>query len=210
MHRINRLLIAVLAFAGMASPTLARPVTDCPLRELPFSVDSPFVDVLLSPAARNIVEKASGRSFGNGPAMFVGTKPPTFAAILTVRTAGRYTGLNEAGLSTVDAALRGLPLTKLDKVARCARYDNDVPKFTLERGKPHLLLFEKINGFRDAPSVDAAHAAFVAMAEREGWSLVTTTSGGAFNRATLARFDAVIWNNISGDVLTLSQRQALK
>ncbi len=40
--------------------------------------------------------------------------------------------------------------------------------------------------------------------------MVTSESGGAFNAATLAQFDAVIWNNISGDVLTLSQRQAMR
>ncbi len=43
-----------------------------------------------------------------------------------------------------------------------------------------------------------------------GWQMVTSESGGAFNAATLAQFDAVIWNNISGDVLTLSQRQAMR
>jgi len=30
------------------------------------------------------------------------------------------------------------------------------------------------------------------------------------NTATLARLDAVIWNNVSGDVLTLTQRQAFR
>ena len=42
------------------------------------------------------------------------------------------------------------------------------------------------------------------------WPKVITDKGGAFNPATLARFDAVIWNNISGDVLTLGQRAAFK
>ena len=32
----------------------------------------------------------------------------------------------------------------------------------------------------------------------------------AFNPATLRQFDAVIWNNISGDVFTLSQRRAFR
>ena len=60
------------------------------------------------------------------------------------------------------------------------------------------------------PSVNAAHAAIVALAQRKGWNLVTTEMGGAFNPATLRRFDAVIWNNISGDVLSLSQRRAFE
>jgi type 1 glutamine amidotransferase len=85
-----------------------------------------------------------------------------------------------------------------------------VPTFTLEPGKTHILLFEKINGFRDSPSVEAAHAAFVAMGKRNGWSVVTTDKGGAINAKTLEQFDVVVWNNISGDVLTMSQRKALQ
>jgi Trehalose utilisation len=38
-------------------------------------------------------------------------------------------------------------------------------------------------------------------------AIAVTDKAGAFNPATLRRFDAVIWNNISGDVLTLSQRR---
>jgi type 1 glutamine amidotransferase len=72
------------------------------------------------------------------------------------------------------------------------------------------LLFEKINGFKDTPSVNGAHAAFEAMAQRKGWTLVTTDKGSAFSPAILRQFDAVIWNNISGDVLTLSQRRAFQ
>jgi uncharacterized protein len=85
-----------------------------------------------------------------------------------------------------------------------------VPKVDLPRGKPRILLFEKINGYRNGPSVNAAHAAFVALAARKGWGIVATQSGGAFNTNTLAQFDAVIWNNISGDVLTLSQSKAFE
>ncbi|MEO7248008.1 MAG: ThuA domain-containing protein [Novosphingobium sp.] len=196
--------------ATLAAPAIAKPVIDCPLRDAPYSLDSPLVDLLLSPTARGLIEKTTGRSFDKGPAMFTGTKPPTFAAILTVRTAGRFTGIKDDALPALEAALRKLPVTAADKVARCARYDNDIPKFTLAPGKPHILLFEKINGFKDTPSVNAAHAAFVAMAERKGWVIATTESGGAFNPATLKQFNVVIWNNISGDVLTLAQRKAFQ
>ena len=78
------------------------------------------------------------------------------------------------------------------------------------KGKPRLLLFEKINGFKDTPSVNAARAAILAMAERKGWAVAITDKGGVFNPRSLRAFDAVIWNNISGDVLTLSQRRAFQ
>jgi type 1 glutamine amidotransferase len=205
----NLLLTAVLA-TGVAWPAAARPVTDCPLRDAPFSVDSPLVDILLSPAAKAVLEHAAPGRFSKLPERFAGTTPPTFAAILSLREGGAMTGIKPEAMPAIDAKLRRLPVTAADKAARCARYDNDVPSFTLPAGKPHLLLFEKINGFKDEPSVNAAHAAFLAMAERKGWAIVTTDKGGAFNPATLRRFDAVIWNNISGDVLTLSQRRAFQ
>lgn len=212
MNLLRRILLAAAALvAGVAAPALARPVIDCPLRNAPFSVDSPLVDVLLSPAAKAAANKAAGGAFDKLPPRFAGTTPPTFAAILTLRTAGKFTGMKPGALAALDAELRKLPVTAADKAARCARYDNDVPKFaSAPPGKLRVLVFEKINGFKDTPSVNAAHAAFAAMAERNGWSLASTESGGAINPVTLGKFDVVIWNNISGDVLTLSQRKALQ
>ncbi len=209
MRSCTALILAALAVLG-AIPASARPVTDCPLRDAPFSADSPLIDILLSPAAKAVLTRAAPGRLDAIPPRFAGTTPPTFAAILSVREAAMFTGLKPDQLTAVDRELRALPVTAADKVARCARYDNDVPSFDLPSGKPHLLLFEKINGFKDEPSVNAAHAAFLAMAQRKGWAIVATDKGGAFNPATLRRFDAVIWNNISGDVLTLSQRRALK
>ena len=202
MRPLRQLTLAGIALIGsLTSPALARPVTDCPLRDAPFSVNSPLIDVLLSPEARSVVEKATGRSLDEGPAFFMGTKPPTFSAILSVKTAALFTGVKLEAMPELDAALRKLPVTRADKIARCERYDNDKPVFSPATGKPRILLFEKIN---------AAHAAFLAMAERKGWSIVSTESAGTFTPSSLRRFDAVIWNNISGDVLTLSQRKAFQ
>ncbi|MCW1429498.1 ThuA domain-containing protein [Novosphingobium sp. JCM 18896] len=210
MKTFAGLVLAAALAAGVAQPATARPVTDCPLRDAPFSVDSPLVDIMLSPAAKAVLEKAAPGRFSKLPPRFAGTTPPTFAAILSLREGSAMTGIKAEALPAIDAELRALPVTAADKVARCARYDNEVPRFDLPKGKPHLLLFEKINGFKDTPSVDAARAALTAMAERKGWALVVTDKGGAFNPATLRQFDAVIWNNISGDVLTLSQRRAFQ
>ncbi len=206
----RRLFAAALAALALSSPVAAKPVTDCPNRNAPFSTSSPLIDILLSPAAKAIVDSAMPGRLDKMPPIFAGTKPPSFAAILDLNTAARFVGGATDKIAALDAPLRALPVTAADKVARCARYDNDVPKVDLPKGKPRILLFEKINGFRDGPSVDAAHAAFVAMAARKDWGLVATQNGGAFNPATLAKFDAVVWNNISGDVLTLSQRKAFQ
>jgi uncharacterized protein len=212
MIRLSNGLLAVAALIGLAAvPAQAKPVTDCPNRDAPFSAESPMIDLLLSPAAKAIMAKAMpAKASSMLPANLAGTTTPSFMAILTLREASRFTGMDVARIPEIDKELRALPVTAADKVARCVRFDNDVPQFDLAKGKPHLLLFEKINGFKDTPSVNAAHDALLAMAERKGWAIASTEKGGAFNPATLRQFDAIIWNNISGDVLTISQRHALQ
>lgn len=202
-------VLAVCLGIAVSQPAMAATI-DCPLRDAPFSIKSPFLDVLLSPRARAVIDKAAPGRLDKIPARFAGTTPPTFAAILSVEMASMLTGIPAEKMPGIDAELRALPVTEADKAARCARYDNDVPALDLPAGKPRLLLFEKMTGFRDGPSVDAAHAAFVDMAKRNGWAIVSTEKAGVINARTLRQFDAVIWNNISGDVLTLTQRRALQ
>ena len=208
---MNRFRLALVGLAALvAGPSLAAAPVDCPLRDAPYSSASPLIDILLNPQAKAVADKAISGIATRLPPQFMGTTPPSFASILTLKEASGILRLPAVDLSAVDKELELIPVTAADKVARCARYDVDPPQFVIPNGRTRLLLFEKINGFRDTPSVNAAHAAFVAMAARKGWALVTTDRGSAFAPAILAQFDAVIWNNISGDVLTLSQRRAFQ
>ena len=172
MNLIARTGLALAAILGLAQPAQARAVTDCPNANAPFTAASPLIDIMLSPAARGMLDAEAPGKFSRLPSRFAGTTPPSFAAILTLNEAAGFVGVKPEEVATIDAALRGLRVTAADRRARCARYDNDKPKFDLPAGRPHLLLFEKINGFKDTPSVDAAHAALVAMAERKGWAIV--------------------------------------
>lgn len=204
----TRLLIVL---AAMPLPSLARTL-DCPLRDAPFSLDSPLVDVLLSDAAKAVLDQHTGGGTAKIPPMLSGTQAPTFGAIVTLRSvAGSGFLPKPADPAALDAALRALPVTDADRAARCARYDDERPDIgRLPPGRPRVLLFGKINGFRDVPSVNAAHAAIVALAAREGWSLFSTDKAGAMHPSVLRRFDVVVWNNNSGDMLTLSQRKAFR
>ncbi|MEO6718075.1 MAG: ThuA domain-containing protein [Novosphingobium sp.] len=213
MNRLLKTLFGAawtLAAASPVAATAASPLVDCPLRDAPFSTATPLIDILLNPRAKAVADQAMPGVATRLPPQFAGTTPPTFAAILSLKEAAGF--LRQPALDRVklDRELAVIPVTRGDKIARCARYDTIPPKFALPAGRPRVLLFEKINGFRDGPSVDAAHAAFVAMAQHKGWAMVTTQNGAAFTPAVLRQFDAVIWNNISGDVLTLSQRRALQ
>ncbi len=207
--KLYAVFLAALA-ATTTVPVSAEPVTDCPMRDAPFSASTPLIDILLSSQARTTIESELGVSFDGGPAFFIGTKPPTFSAILTLRELAGILKLSPEKVDRAVEALETVPVTDADREARCARYDNDTPEIELPEGKPKLLLFEKINGFKDVPSFNAAHEAVMEMAKRNGWAVVSTDKGGAMSPGFLGQFDAVIWNNISGDVLTLSQRQAFR
>ena len=67
-----------------------------------------------------------------------------------------------------------------------------------------------MTGYLDAPSVAAGHAALFAIAQRKGWSIVATDRAGAITPANLRHFDVVIWNNVSGDALTVAQRRVFR
>jgi len=204
-------IFTLIALSVMiATPAKAEPVTDCPLRDAPFSASTPLIDILLSPTAREAVEKAMGISFDGAPPQFLGTKAPTFAAILTLKEAAGFMRQPADKVADAATALEDVPVTDADRIARCARYDNDKPDFDLPEGKPAILIFEKINGFKDVPSFNAAHEALMKIAKRNGWTMVSSDRGGAMTPEVLAKFDAVVWNNISGDVLTLSERLALR
>jgi type 1 glutamine amidotransferase len=210
-RRSAGLLIALLGvapgFGGAAS--LPQPI-DCPLRDEPYSIDSPLIDVLLKPEAKAVVEREMPQLLQRLPPRFFSTTPPSFAAIISLRTLTSFKPQPQETLAPLNQALAELPVTAADRAARCARYDIELPHIVVPKGKPRLLLFEKITGFRDLPSVEAAEGALRAMAERNGWALVVTDKGGSVTPATLKKFDAVIWNNVSGDVLTLTQRRALR
>jgi len=199
--------VAAVFLAGLAAAPHAGAVTDCPLRVAPFSVDSPLIDVLLSAQATAVLHKTwpQARSL---PAMFTRTAVPSFATIITLRSLAGRPGF--PALDTLDAELRAVPVSDADQAARCARYDDDLPQVSGDAGVPKLLVFEKVNGFLHGPAIQAARDALKAIATRRGWSLTFTDRGGAMAPGFLRQFDAVIWNNVSGDVLTLSQRAALR
>ncbi|MBY0421214.1 MAG: ThuA domain-containing protein, partial [Parvularculaceae bacterium] len=212
VRRMMKPFLAMLCLCAQATlaHAAATAAVDCPLRDAPYSLDTPLIDVLLSPAARAAAETAAPGLTQGLPAMMASTSPPSYAAIVSMRGLVALRRMPENVLPPLASALAQVPVTEADKVARCGRYDVEAPSFRMPKGRPRILLFEKINGYRDGPSVSAAHKLLVDLAAREGWGIVAVDKGGAVNPKTLSKFDVVIWNNISGDALTLTQRAALK
>ena len=89
-------------------------------------------------------------------------------------------------------------------------YGKIPPQLPADMKRPAFLVFSKTNGFRNDDLIQAGNKALTEIAQKRGWGVYVTENSAVFNPEQLARFDAVIWANTSGDVLTLDQRKAFK
>ncbi len=75
---------------------------------------------------------------------------------------------------------------------------------------PAVLVVSKTNSFIHKEAIPAAESLIKKLGEENGWSVYITENGAVHNDQDLARFDTVIWNNVTGDILTESQKDAFK
>lgn len=195
-----------------AQTTADEAAVDCPAAFRPYSSGgTPLLDLMLNPAAKAVVGRDLPGFFAKLPPILTKPAPPTLADILTIRVmSSEFAPVPEPVLDKLDKDLAAVPVTREAAVARCARYDHTPPVLPNKLAHPAILIFSKSNGFRDDPSVNAASAALKTMAGHEHWTLFFSDNAAVFNAGDLKRFDAVIWNNVSGDVLTLAQRKVFK
>jgi type 1 glutamine amidotransferase len=76
--------------------------------------------------------------------------------------------------------------------------------------RPAVLVFNKTNGFRHEEAIPEADRVFSELAAENGWDVFVTDDAEVHEPDTLEKFQLVIWNNVSGDVLTLEQRESLR
>ena len=76
--------------------------------------------------------------------------------------------------------------------------------------KPALLVLNKANGFVHVDALPAADAMLRELGEKHGWDIFITDNAASHNAADLQKFAVIVWNNVSGDVLTEEQRAAMK
>jgi type 1 glutamine amidotransferase len=88
-------------------------------------------------------------------------------------------------------------------------YDMSPPSLPLF-SKPAVLIFSKANGFIHKEAIPAGKKAFAELVEKQGWEAFITDNAAVHSPELLKKFDVVIWNNVSGDVLTEAQREALQ
>ena len=89
-------------------------------------------------------------------------------------------------------------------------YDTEPVTLPVDLGKPALLVFTKTNGFRHEEAIPAGVALIESVAKRRGLRVFHTESGAVFTPESLLRFEAVVWHQVSGDVLNEMQKASLK
>lgn len=184
-------------------------ISDCPLGSAALSVDTPLFDILSNKEATEIIQQRMSGLIATLPPPISSTKLPSLSAIIPFRAVLR--NVTERDVEKLDTALRAIVLSPDYLRLRCARYDGAAPPALPAVVKhPAIMVFDRSNGFRDDPSINAASNAIQSMAKAEGWQVVFTSHASSFNASDLGKFDAVIWNNVSGDVLSLSQRAAFR
>lgn len=207
-----------MAVAGLLANPAAAAVasaSDCPAAWTPYSSNTILLDLLLDPRAVAVLDQQG--VLKGLPAILNKPTPPTLAAVMSPRwmltstfAGGGPSEATTAKLEAMDRLLGAIPITSEAAARRCARYDHVPPKLPKADRRPAVLVFEKITGYREDASVAAADKALVEMAARRGWSITSTSNGAVFNPEQLRPYDVVVWNNVSGDALTLPQRKAFQ
>jgi type 1 glutamine amidotransferase len=109
------------------------------------------------------------------------------------------------------AVLAGVAYYQLKSMGVIPRavYEHEAPTLPhFER--PAILVLSKANGYVHVDALPAGETMLKKIAGDRGWDIYTTENAATHNADDLAKFTVVVWNNVSGDVLTESQRTALK
>lgn len=89
-------------------------------------------------------------------------------------------------------------------------FDQRAPRITTQQCNHAILVFSKTNGYRHKKAIEKGNDFFSQLVKKNGWSIVVTENGAVFNPEQLACFDVIVWNNVTGPVLTSEQRKSLR
>ena len=89
-------------------------------------------------------------------------------------------------------------------------HDTLAPALPADLHSPAVLVFSKTNGYRHRDGISGGAQALGEIASTRGWSYFHTENGAVFNARDLARFDAVVFLNVTGDILDTAQEKAFE
>jgi type 1 glutamine amidotransferase len=89
-------------------------------------------------------------------------------------------------------------------------HDTVAPAIPEELKSPAVLVFSKTNSFRHREGIEGGATALESISRSHNWGMFHTENGAVFNARDLARFDAVVFLNASGDILNEEQEGAFQ
>ena len=95
-------------------------------------------------------------------------------------------------------------------MAPAPSHDAVPPAITEHMPQPAILVFSKTRGWRHDEGVSGADLFFVRLAREAGYGIYTTENGAVFTPEILDRFAVVVFNNVTGDVLSPAQQAAFE
>jgi hypothetical protein len=151
----------------------------CPSAYTPYSSKTVLMDLLINPATRSVLDKDLPDLLSGLPELVTRTTPPSFSAIFDVASVANFkkTSLTTAAITILDADLSAIPVTQDAALARCARYDEGPSELPATVRKPSVLVFSKVNGYRDVDALNTGTAALRKNAAARGWTMVFTENG---------------------------------
>lgn len=90
------------------------------------------------------------------------------------------------------------------------QYDAVPPIISPYMAAPAILVFSKTGEWRHNEGIAGADHFFAEFADQRGWGLFTTANGAVFQPEILKRFKLIVFNNMTGDVLSPEQRAAFE
>lgn len=90
-------------------------------------------------------------------------------------------------------------------------YDSTPPQIAANPDKFSVLVFSKTqkNAYRHK-SIESGKTALQKIADSNDWTIFFTENGATFNDADLEKFDTVVFLSTAGNILSISQKSALK
>ena len=91
-----------------------------------------------------------------------------------------------------------------------SHHESVAPELPANLKQPAVLVFSKTNSFRHIDGIRGGDAFFEELAGRRGWGIFFTENSAVFNARDMSRFNTVIFNNVTGDVMSEAQEQAFQ
>ena len=97
-----------------------------------------------------------------------------------------------------------------EPVESTSPYSSTPPEITEYMAQPAILVFSATKEWRHNEGIAGADRYFAELATERGYGLYTTENGAVFTPDILDRFEVIVFNNVTGDVLSPEQREAFQ